>query len=321
MQKPLGPVAAAFLAFFAVTALAEAADPPPQWAYPVNTPGAKAAPDDGTLKRVPGSDRAFTLTQLRDLFNVPDWHPQDHPQMPDAVARGRPPGVFACGFCHLPTGLGRPENASLAGLPLSYIVQQVSEMKSGARKTSEPGSLPIALMVQVAQSVADEDLIAAAEYFSALQPRPWIRVVEAAAVPKTRVGGWMLIPAEGGGTETIGNRIIEMPEDLARTELRDSRSGFVAYVPPGSLRKGEALAATGGGKTAACSICHGAGLKGLGPVPALAGRSPSYLYRQLHDIRHGMRNGAWAELMKGVVATMSEEDMIAAVAYAASLAP
>ena len=82
-----------------------------------------------------------------------------------------------------------------------------------------------------------------------------------------------------------------MPEDNAREALRDPRSGFVAYVPVGSIKKGEALVKTGGGKTTACAICHGADLKGLGPVPGLAGRSPSYSARQMFDMQTGARAG------------------------------
>ena len=52
-----------------------------------------------------------------------------------------------------------------------------------------------------------------------------------------------------------------------------------------------------------------------------AGRSPSYIMRQLYDIQHGVRNGQWAELMKPVVAGLSEGDMVAIAAYTASLAP
>jgi cytochrome c553 len=162
----------------------------------------------------------------------------------------------------------------------------------------------------------------AAEYFAALKPRPWIRVVETDRVPKTKVAGWMLVVSTAYGTEPIGQRIIEMPENLERTELRDSASGFVAYVPVGSIEKGEALVTTGGaGKTIPCAICHGPDLKGLGPVPGLAGRSPSYIVRQLFDIQHGVRNGPWAELMKAVVDQLSEEDMVSIAAYTASREP
>ncbi|MEO8630984.1 MAG: cytochrome C-binding protein, partial [Betaproteobacteria bacterium] len=115
--------------------------------------------------------------------------------------------------------------------------------------------------------------------------------------------------------------VIEMPENLERTELRDASSGFIAYVPIGSIGKGEALVSTGAGKTIQCSICHGADLKGLGPVPGLAGRSPSYIVRQLYDIQHGARNGAWTDLMKAVVSQLSEEDLVSIAAYTASRAP
>ena len=300
---------------------ADAADTLPVWAYPVNPPGLKPAPDDGSLKQVPNSAAAFTMTQIRDLFTPPDWHPDNHPPMPDVVGRGNKPGQFACGFCHLPNGLGRPENSSLAGLPASYIAQQVAEFKSGVRKSSEPASLPVNLMVAVAKLVSEEDAKIAAEYFASLKPVPWIRVVETETVPKTKVGGWMLIEDGSGATEAIGQRIIEMPENLERTELRDSASGFIAYVPRGSIRRGEALATDGAGKTTPCAICHGAGLKGLGPVPALAGRSPSYIVRQLYDIQHNTRNGPWSELMKPVVVGLSAEDLVALAAYTASLTP
>jgi cytochrome c553 len=321
MRNAVGVLGLACVTVIGAAALAVAADTPPPWAYPVNPPGTQPAPDDGVLRHVPDSTAAFTLTQIRDLFSVPDWHPDDHPPMPAPVAHGRKPMPFACAYCHLPNGLGRPENSSLAGLSAAYIAQQVADFKSGARKSSEPASLPANLMVAVAKAATDEEVKLAAEYFSALKPKPWIRVVETNTVPKTRVGGWMLIAAEPAGTEPIGQRIIEMPENLVRTELRDSTSGFIAYVPVGSIEKGAALITTGAGKTTPCGLCHGADLKGLGPVPALAGRSPSYIVRQLYDIQHGVRGGSWTELMKPVVTQLSEEDMVSIAAYTASRAP
>lgn len=310
------------LAALLVTGLpAIASDPPPPWAYPVNSPGSKPPADDGTRHRLPGSDRSFTWSDLRNFFQVPDWHPDGHPPMPEIVEHGAKPGVFACGFCHQPNGLGRPENSSLAGLPAAYIIQQVHDFKSGARRSSEPASLPINFMTATAKQVRDEDLKIAAEYFSNLRPQQWIRVVETDTVPKTEVGGWMLVKSKGGGTEPIGNRIIEMPLDLERTELRDSKSPFRAFVPTGSLARGEALVNTGAGKTTACGVCHGGDLRGLGPVPALAGRSPSYLFRQLFDMKQGLRHGPWAALMKPVVTPLTEEDMVSIAAYAASRNP
>jgi cytochrome c553 len=221
----------------------------------------------------------------------------------------------------LPNGLGRPENSSLAGLPAAYIIQQVADFKSGLRKSSEPASLPVNFMIAVAKGSTEDDVKIAAEYFSALPRKPWIRVVEADTVPTTRVAGWMLVEVQPGATEPIGQRIIEMPENLERTELRDSASGFIAYVPVGSIAKGEALIAGGNGKTVACAICHGQDLRGLGPIPGLAGRSPSYIVRQLYDLQHGVRKGPWTDLMKPVVSQLTDEDIVSIAAYTASRAP
>jgi cytochrome c553 len=299
---------------------------PPIWAYPVVPPGTPPAPppppDDGSPKRLPGTTVTLTLKQTRDFGNVPDWHPDDHPPMPDIIVHGRPPEVrFGCGYCHYPNGRGRPENASVAGLSAAYIIQQMADFKNGVRKSSEPKMGPPALMAQLSKNVSDADVKIAAEYFASLKWTQWIKVTEANTVPKTRIAGGMFIPAEGGGTEPLGKRILEMPETLERTELRDSESPFVAYVPVGSVKKGEALAKTGGGKTVQCSICHGADLKGLGPVPGIAGRSPSYTARQLYDMQHGARNGVWTDLMKPVVAKLTDDDVISLAAYTASLVP
>ena len=104
--------------------------------------------------------------------------------------------------------------------------------------------------------------------------------------------------------------------------LRDPRSGFVAYAPMGSLKRGEALVRTGGsGKTVACGACHGADLSGMGPVPGIAGRSPSYIARQMYDVQSGARNGEWAALMKPVVEKLTDDDYVSISAYVASLKP
>ena len=71
------------------------------------------------------------------------------------------------------------------------------------------------------------------------------------------------------------------------------------------------------GKTIRCGICHGPNLQGLGSVPRLAGRSPSYLVRQLYNMQSGARTGSRAELMKAVVANLSEEELVAIAAYTA----
>ena len=308
------------------TGRAKAHQPPPYWAYCVNPPEgatpAKPKPVDNTPQHVPNSTASFTLEQIGDLFTAPDWHPDARSPMPDIVGHGRKPEVYACGYCHLPNGQGRPENSSLAGLTADYIVQQMDDFKNGLRKSSVPADLPAALMVAKETKADAQEIAAAAAYFSALKPKPWIRVVETRTVPKTHIAGWMLVVSEPVTMEPIRQRIIETPENLERTELRDDTSGFIAYVPMGSIKKGKALVTTGGaGKTMACSTCHGADLNGLGNAPSIAGRSPSYIVRQLYDIQNGARAGAATQPMKAPVAKLTIDDMIAIAAYTASLHP
>ncbi|MCU1384523.1 MAG: hypothetical protein JWL71_3220 [Acidobacteria bacterium] len=309
--------------------------PPPPWAYgfpstaPVtpsaataaSAPAAAAAPDVAP-RQLPGSSGSFTLAQIRDGFGPADWFPGDHPAMPEIVAHGKRPDVRACSLCHYPNGKGRPENAGISGLPVPYFVQTMADFRSETRKSADARKGNTNLMISYAKAMTDAEVKAAAEYFAAMPWTPWIKVVEAATVPKTRIAGGMFLRAEGGDTEPIGNRIIEVPDDTERTELlRDPRSGFTAYVPPGSIKKGEALVTTGSGKTTRCAVCHGADLKGLGPVPGIAGRSPSYTVRQLFDTQRGTRAGVWSDLMKPVVANLTNDDMLAIAAYAASRTP
>jgi cytochrome c553 len=298
---------------------------PPYWAFTVNPPAGasnQAEPANHDLQRVPNSSAAFTVTQVHDLFSAPDWHAAGHPPMPDVVAHGRKPDVFACGYCHLPNGQGRPENASLAGLPAAYIVQQMADFKSGLRKSSEPQLMPVALMISRETQAEEKEIQDAAEYFSALKPKPWIHVIETRTVPKTHVAGWMLVRSVPAATEPIGRRIIETPVNLERTELRDDASPFIAYVPIGNVKRGRDLVTTGGGgKTIPCATCHGVNLRGNDNVPSIAGRSPSYIVRQLYDIQSGSRRGAGAALMKAPVANLTIDDMVSIAAYTSSLHP
>ena len=321
--RRLVPAAVAGLvgaALASVVSLTAASDPP-AWAYPVNPPDFKPRVDDGQLRRVPDSTAGYTVTQLRDLFTAPVWHPEDHPPLPPIVAQGRKPAVFACGVCHRADGPGGPENANIAGLPAAYIVQQMADYKSGARTTSVPGRAPQANMIALSKAITDDEVRDAAAYFAALKPRHTLRVIETPVVPKTRVAGWFYALASFSETEPLGQRLIEVPEHLEQFENRDTRSRFVAYVPPGSITRGKALVDGVPGKTDRCAICHGADLKGLAGIPPIVGRSPSYMVRQLFDFQTGARNGAAAALMKPTAANLTVDDMVALAAYLATQAP
>jgi cytochrome c553 len=195
--------------------------------------------------RVPDSTAGYTWTQLRNRFIGPIWHPADHPPLPDIVANGRKPDVFACGFCHRADGPGGPENADLAGLPKSYIIRQMADYKRGARGTSVPGRLPPSLMIGLSKSITDAEVETAAAYFSDLRPRKRIKVVESDTAPKSYIAGLLWAAVEGGEREPLGQRILELPDDLQVFESRDPRSTFTAYVPVDSLAKGEALVSKG----------------------------------------------------------------------------
>jgi cytochrome c553 len=193
----------------------------------------------------------------------------------------------------------------------------MQDFKSGARKD-------YARMNGIAKELSDEEIRQAAEWFASLPRRRFVRVVEAAMVPKTFVGQGRMrfVDPKATGMEPIGRRIITLPENQELARLRDPRSGFVSYVPPGSIARGKALAETGGGgKTVACNICHGDGMRGLANVPRLAGVHPIYLARQLYLFKEGDRNGPDAPLMKRPVAKLTDDDILNLSAYLGSLSP
>jgi cytochrome c553 len=292
----------------------------PDWAFPPPPDQAvkiAAEPDTGGLLQAAGSTRSYTRKQINSQTDSPDWFPDEHPPMPDIVAHGNGTTVRACIGCHLPHGLGHPENSRLAGTTAAYLTRELADFKSGVRGGEGAGA-----MTRFAKVLTDAQVHDAVLYFSSLPPKRWTRVVETDTVPKTYFEGTRRLQLPSGGTEPIGSRIIEVPEDKAQVELRNPHASFVSYVPTGSLAKGEALVTTGGGgKTIPCAICHGAGLKGLGDVPDIAGRSPGNIARQIYYFQTGARGGPNAALMKGVVANLKGDDVLAIAAYVASLEP
>ena len=306
-------------------------------APPTNKPRPNQDLTEQTKPRsVEGSSGQYSLVQIRDLHNVIDWFPTDHPKMASVIEHG-PQSMGdigrGCGSCHLPNGRGRPENAPPGGLPAAYFIRQIEDFRHGLRYTADPRKPNTNTMIDLAKAMTDAEVREAAAYFSSITPPsdPWIKVVESKMSPKVRYVGNLALPAKEKGDEPIAGRIIEMPQDEEQGDvLRNPRSGFVAYVPPGSIRKGEDLVTTGGmkivggkivqGKTTACGTCHGLNLTGVvgADVPPIAGRSPSYIVRQLWDIQQGTRNGAQAQLMKLVVANLTSDDLVAIAAYIAS---
>ncbi len=328
-------------------------DKQPLWAYgfvDAPKPGDKASPqapptrnlrpnedpeEQTRARQLPGSSASYSLVDIRDGSNVADWYPQDHPPMPDIIRLGPAragPARRGCGFCHLPNGLGRPENAPTAALPRGYFVQQMRDFQKGLRRSADPRKPNTNTMIDLARAMTEEELEQAANYFAAVQWKPRVKVIETPMVPKTRIVGNLFLATEAAKTEPIAGRIIEVPEEEERSEtVRDPRAGFIAYVPPGSLARGRHLVRLGGarivdnqivqGKTTPCTACHAPDLMGVGDVPPIAGRSPSYLARQIFDIQAGTRRGPGVELMKTIVAKLTPDDITAITAYIAAKYP
>ena len=294
----------------------------PDWPWPrgANEP---SKPDDGELFRIPGSTKSYTDTQINRSTSTVDWFPELHPAPPAPVISGKNGAYRACGQCHLIDGRGKPDTADLRGLPVAYFLQQLTDMKDGKRHGSVPHAT-IKDMIPIAKAIDEADAKLAADYFLSIRATRNIRIIETNTVPVTHPGphGVQLVDASGA-KEPIGTRIIEVPEDVQRTLLRDATSGFIAYVPKGSIKRGELLAKTGdAGRTLPCATCHGEGLKGMGDLfPPLAGHSPSATARQLYDFKSGARDGRNALSMKPVVANLTDRDIVDLTAYIVSLQP
>ncbi|HEX3486831.1 MAG TPA: c-type cytochrome [Micropepsaceae bacterium] len=282
----------------------------PDWAFNIPDKVQPSAVRPQGIVKARGSAKEYEAAKIAGNANPPDWFPDEHPAPPKVVAGGE--GTrFACGSCHLMSGQGHPEAADIAGQPAAYLIRQMSYYKSGARKDD-------ARMGPIAKTTSDEDVRQAAEYFASLKPSTFVKVIETATPPKTFIAtaGRHRQLHPDGGTEPIGHRILEIPADPLGTEIRDPHAGFIAYVPPGSIAKGEELI-----KSGQCTQCHGEGLKGKGEVPRVAGLQPLFVARQLFDMRYGSSAGDAAAPMKPVVAKLSEDDIIAISSYLGSLPP
>ena len=304
----------ALLIFFAAGP-AQAADFP-EWAYPPDIPD-KPLTATG-LRQVPGSSLKLTQAEINNPYFTPDWYPETHPPMPSIVAVGHKPTVEACGLCHLPTGEGHPESGGLSGDTVAYLESQLADFKGGLRKS------PITeKMVSYAKGLTDAEIASAVQYFSSLKRIQWNKVIEADTMPKTVMGPHgQTFAVPNGGTEPRPAPIVVLASDPELSEFRASRLGFTAYVPVGSIAKGKAFVESGGnGKSLQCTLCHGVDLKGSGDIPPIAGRSPLTLFRNLNDLKAGVRTGDNTAPMQAVVANLTQDDMVDLAAYVGSLKP
>lgn len=280
---------------------------PPAWLYPMPAASAAAAPPDNTPATLQGSTVTVARRDLRNRELAVDWFPDPADPPPSIVTKASQPGGYACGYCHLARGAGRAENASLAGLGANYIVAQTQAFRNGTRTAASPDWVPSNAMRNAAASANPADIAEAARWFSRQTFTPQVTVVERAMVPPTAPQGFILV-VQPGPEQPIAGRIIEVPDDVHAFELRDPRSRFTAWVPPGSIARGRTIAAQIG-----CISCHAETLNGWGP-----GRSPSYILRQLLAFKSGARGGASGEPMQAVVGMLAMNQMVDVSAWMAA---
>ena len=190
------------------------------WAFLTPDKQQPPAHEESGAIHIPGSTKEYTAAEIDNLSNPPDWFPGQYGTAPSIVQHAKG-AALACGSCHLMSGHGHQESADLAGLPVDYIVRTMNDFKSGAR-------IDPARMNVIAKAMSEEEIRQAAEYFAALKPGGWIKVVETDTVPKSYVAvkGRQRLPLPNGGTEPLGDRIIELPQDIARATSRDPAFGI-----------------------------------------------------------------------------------------------
>lgn len=94
-----------------------------------------------------------------------------------------------------------------------------------------------------------------------------------------------------------------------------SFGAVLAFVSTSLLASGDPAA--GKTKAAVCFACHGADGNAVDPqYPRLAGQYDEYLQQVLHEYKDGRRNNP---IMKGMVATLSDQDIEDISAYFSNL--
>jgi cytochrome c553 len=292
------------------------------WAYPSGTQTIYGQPLGPGPFHLPGSNLTLTRAQVDQTDGPIDWYPDDHPPAPAIVRGPTASKTTPCAECHGLNGAGVPGSADLAGLPADYIIEQVTAFRSGDRRSAKRDQPDTAEMIKAARSVQPQELADAAAYFSSLPRKSWLRVIETTTVQRTIPDkfGW-LDPAPHGGHEPIGNRIVELSDDMQRGFLYDDHVMLTDFVPSGSVARGKVVAATGGSTQTPCSTCHGEGLLGTTAAPPLAGRPAGYVARTLWDIRVGARRGPAVAPMQAPARALNPTEIRDLAAYLASLKP
>ena len=292
------------------------------WAYPRSQETVFGKPLGPGPFHMPGSALTLSRAQVDQAVGPIDWYPADHPPAPAIVRGATSSKTTPCAECHAFNGAGYPGSADLAGLPAAYIIQQVEAFRSGERLSALPDQPNTAEMIKVAQSVTPEELSQAAAYFARLPRVRWLNVVESDTAPRTVPDkyGWLDLSPDGG-TEPVGDRVVELSDNLQQSFLGDDHIILTDYAAKGAIARGRAVAETGGGAGTPCAACHGPQLRGTAIAPPIAARPAAYIARTLWDIRVGARRGQAVAQMQAPAKGLAPSDIRDVAVYLASLQP
>ena len=197
-----------------------------------------------------------------------------------------------------------------------------ARLRSGKRKPTGPEAyLPSQNMLKIARAMTDAEIDASAKYFAQQKLRAArVRDREPAHTARRARG----VDLRGSPRHRRSRRPAARSHQRTRATRTPRRSPGIhrpmcrpAASTAASASSSRAMAA----RRQPCATCHLANLKGTDKIPPIAGRSPTYLLRQMLAFRNGRRTGEAAQQMKPVVEKLTLNEMIDVVAYLGSLVP
>ncbi len=167
-----------------------------------------------------------------------------------------------------------------------------------------------------------QEIDASAKYFAQQKLRRRVYVIESLRIPRAERAAW--IYEEVGGTEDLEDRLLEVTNELVRHERRDDRLEYIGLCATRQHQPRQAPRGHGRWLARLRPVLPPAispNLKGTDKIPPIAGRSPTYLLRQMLAFRNAARAGEAAQQMKPVVEKLTLNEMIDVSAYLGSLYP
>ena len=264
--------------------------------------------------------RRSPSTHIHYDYGPADWYPDDHPPMPEIVARGRESDKLRA-VRPLPlserTGQARERSgrrparrvhpAAAGGVQERHAAERRPEEGQHQRNDSDRPAPDRRRDEGGRPSISRPS--SGGHGSRSSRPRPCRR--------RSPGMNGLFLPQPGNETEPLGKRILEVPEnpDVHRAGARPA----IGHARLRARRQHQARRGDrhdgrredgGSARSATAPICRASA-----PFHRIADRQTSYIARQLYDYQAGTRE---SPLMKPVVAKLTEDDMIAIAAYLGS---